>query len=158
MKEQDDPQPGKTPEEHFEDQKALTAEYASKIIAAQLAAKSVKSYKAGMEELAKENSGEAVSKKELNEMVKDMLSDENINNLAADIRERDDFKRMMNNAKDWKILNFIRDEAFTRDGKGLIDSLSKAQKAIMTESREKMRIEAQAEKAIDDPKLGGPQI
>lgn len=147
---------GMSGEVFFEKQKNDTIDSVAKIIAAQTAARTIKSMKAGAQDLAGNGSGSALTEKELNEESKKLLSDEYLEQVAAFIKTRDDFIRMTKNINDQNSLDELVKKAMNKNE--LLEALLQAGKEIISEDTQRLAAQQQKPHRSAEPMQKKPDM
>lgn len=132
-------------EKDFDTDKAETIDQLANMLAVQRISEAIKSYKVGMEDMAENGEGQALTDEEMQEMTNDMLSQENIKAFSDMIKGRDDFMRMTRDIKDWNSLDQLKRDALDGSGQRLKDRLYKASQQIIKEDTQRVRMEQQCE-------------
>ena len=132
-------------EKDFDTDKAETIDQLANLLAVQRISEAIKSYKVGMEDMAENGEGQALTNEEMQEMTNDMLSQENIKAFSDMIKGRDDFMRMTRDIKDWNSLDQLKRDALDGSGQRLKDRLYKASQQIIKEDTQRERMEQQCE-------------
>ena len=113
------------------------------MLAVQTIAKTIKSYKVGMDDMANEGAGDAMSDKELKKLTETMLTEDNITNYSKMIKSREDFKRMKKDIKTPEQLEALRQKALDGSGSQIMDELYKYSREIIRDSTQKAKMEQQ---------------
>ncbi len=139
----------------FENQKELTLDKLAKIIAAQTSAKTVKSMKAGAQDLADNGQGDGMTQQEFDKEIAVLLSDDYLENAAEFIKTRDDFRIIADSVTDKDKLEALVSSA--KKGNELLDMLHQAGKEIINEGTQRVRMEQhkQNEKTPSQPQRLG---
>ncbi len=145
-----------TPEQHFNWTKQNVTDELAKVLAVQTLVRTIKSHRAALNDMAAENGGEGMTQDEINEMAEEMLTPDNISACAEEMKKGPEFQRMMDGVTNWASLKALEKDALTGNGMKLMDHLSKARNEIIKEDTQKLRMENQMHKEIQQPKLDNP--
>lgn len=113
------------------------------MLAVQTIAKTIKSYKAAMDDMEREGAGNAMADKELDSLTSTLLTEKNIRNYSDMIKSRPDFKRMMKKIKTPEQLEDIKLKALDGSGRQIMEELYKYSRQIIREDTNKARMEQQ---------------
>ena len=127
----------------FEAQKKRTMDMLADMLAVQTIAKTIKSYKAAMDDMEREGVGNAMADKELDSLTSTLLTEKNIRNYSDMIKSRPDFKRMMNKIKTPEQLEDIKLKALDGSGRQIMEELYKYSRQIIREDTNRARMEQQ---------------
>ena len=126
-----------TREKDFELKKTILSNTIAKILAVHIIADNIKGIKIGMDDMAVEGAGEALSQAELAEMTGEMLTEQNVNTYAATIRGRDDFKKMIADIKTEEQLKAFKNKALDGSGRQIKKELFKAGQRLIEADKQK---------------------
>ncbi|MBO6141125.1 MAG: hypothetical protein J6O40_04950 [Ruminococcus sp.] len=113
------------------------------MLAVQTIAKTIKSYKVGLEDMANEGAGDAMSDDEFKKLTDTMLTEGNITNYSKMIKSREDFKRMKRDIKTPEQLEALKQKALDGSGSQIMDELYKYSREIIRDSTQKAKMEQQ---------------
>lgn len=115
------------------------------MLAVQKIADTIKSYKAGMEDMAEGGEGKAMTNEEVQEMTNQLMSMENIKSCADMIKDMADYKRLKKSITNLEELDKLKLDALDGSGGRLKERLHKASRMIIKEDTQRLRMEQQRE-------------
>lgn len=136
--------------DYFEEQKAAMADKLAELVAVKTIATTVKSYKAGNEDL-----GEKMSDKEVKELTDELLTEDSISQYKQDTAQREDFKRMIDSIKTWDDLAKFKEDATIHGGNKIMDKMAQQRKTILQEEKQAEAVQKQVQKQEE---LEGPAV
>ena len=143
--------------DYFEEQKAAMADKLAELVAVKTIATTVKSYKAGNEDL-----GEKMSDKEVKELTDELLTEDSISQYKQDTAQREDFKRMIDSIKTWDDLAKFKEDATIHGGNKIMDKMAQQRKTILQEEKQAEAVQKQVQKQeeLEDPAVqaGKPPV
>ncbi|MBQ6675533.1 MAG: hypothetical protein IJM75_05320 [Ruminococcus sp.] len=128
---------------NFQTEKQQTEEMIADMLAVMMIGKTIKSYKVGMDDMAKNGAGNAMSDAEISALTEEMLTEGNIKSYSNMIKSRDDFKRMMRDIKTPEQLSALKNKALDGSGRQIMDELYKYSRELILDSTKKAKMEQQ---------------